>query len=69
MNFKNTYFANVFSFHNIISEPLQLSHRYKNVMKNCDNCELNYIQQNKSAFAFQNCQWTMGLFKKHFNRK
>ena len=59
---KNTYFANVFSFHNI-SEQLQLLHRYKNVMNNCDNYELNYIQQNKPTCAFQNCKWTMILLR------
>lgn len=52
MNFKNTYFPSV-SFH-IISELLQL-HRYKNVMNNCENYNLNYIQQNDSVFAFQKC--------------
>lgn len=62
MNFKNTHFANEFSFHNIISELLQLFYHYKKVMNNCENYELNYIQKNKSDFAFSNCKWIMVYF-------
>lgn len=62
MNFKNTHLANEFSFHNIISELLQLLYHYKKVMNNCENYELNYIQQNKSDFAFPNFKWTMVYF-------
>ena len=32
-------------------------------MNNCDNYELNYIQQNKPTCAFHNCKWTMVLLR------